>query len=166
MHEIDNLNCLLAELGMHYAIAGLRLDAAATVGLCLKDGTELDLEYDAGRGRLHAYTPVMPIPRNEAQRLALFEAMLDFNCLQRETGSATLAVHRQREMAICQIWLTAADLQLATLDHALNDLLACRENIARRLNQSVHAAKAPGIATVARGACAATLLAARSIKRM
>jgi hypothetical protein len=130
MHDLLTVNDVLSELGRRHSIANLRLGGEGTVGLCLKDGAEVDFEYDGRSNRLHLYTDVLPLPKEGRERLQLCEAMLELNCLEKGLSRGSLAIHRQRETVICQIGLPVTGLSCAILEDALGALLRCRRSLA------------------------------------
>jgi hypothetical protein len=129
MRDIQKLNRLLAELGTRYSIANLKLPSHGAVGLRLKDGSELYLEYEEEQGKLYAYASVIDVPKDDAGRLKLFAAMLDLNYLGAGLRCGTLSI--QNERAICHVSLVIADLQLDAFDRALQDLIAARSEMRR-----------------------------------
>lgn len=130
MRDFATINNVLSELGRRHSIAGLRLSAEATIGLCLKDGVEVDFEYDYRRHRLYIYTIALPLPKDNTARLKLCDAMLELNCLEKGLPCGSLSIHRQREAAICQLGLPVTGLTPAILENSLRELLLCRHDMA------------------------------------
>lgn len=155
MHEIRKLDALFAELEARYGIANLRLPPHGAVGLRLKDGSELCLEYEEARGTLYAYSSIMPLPVDDAARLKMFAAMLALNFLDAGLDNGALSVHN--DTAVCHVRLNVADLQFDEFDRALQALLACRADIAKQLEAGM-AIEAPKAIRAARST--STLLAA------
>ena len=135
MHDFTIVNNVLSELGRRNSIAGLRLSTASTIGLCLKDGVEVDFEYDSRRNRLYLYTTILPLPKDDMARLRLCEAMLELNCLEKGLPCGSLSIHRQHEAAMCQLSLTVEGLTVPMLEKALRELLLCRNNMATALGR-------------------------------
>lgn len=135
MHGFTTVNHVLSELGRRNSIAGLRLSAESTIGLCLKDGVEVDFEYDSQRNRLYLYTAILPLPKDTAARLKLCEAMLELNCLEKGIPCGSLSIHRQHEAAICQLSLAVDGLTAPPLEKALRELLLCRNSMATALGR-------------------------------
>ena len=133
MRDFTTVNNVLAELGRRNSITGLRLGTASTVGLCLKDGVEVDFEYDSQRNRLYLYTTILPLPKDDVARLRLCEAMLELNCLEQGFPCGALSIHRQHEAAICHLGLTVDGLTAPLLENALRELLLCRNSMATAL---------------------------------
>ncbi|RJF96846.1 hypothetical protein D3870_20910 [Noviherbaspirillum cavernae] len=131
MHDICKLDTLFAELGTRYGIANLRLPPHGAVGLRLKDGTELHLEYEKARGTLYAYCNVLPIPGDDASRLKLFAHMLELNFL--DSGIDNGALSMQKDMAVCHVRFRIADVPFDAFDRALQKLLTRRLDIAKQL---------------------------------
>lgn len=139
MRDFATVNNVLSELGRRNNIANLRLSAQATIGLCLKDGGEVDFEYDPSRNRLYIYTTVLSLPKDDAERLKLYEAMLELNCLDKGLPCGSLSIHRQREAAICQLGLPVAGLTSTMLENSLRELLLCRHSMATTLARMLSA---------------------------
>lgn len=134
MRDIQKLNLLLGELGSRYSISNLKLPAHGAVGLRLKDGSELYLEHAAEQGKLYAYTPLTPLtplPRDEASRLALFAAMLELNFLGCGVDHGVLSVHG--DSAVCHVAFIVAGLQFETFDRALQGLITARAGMGAKL---------------------------------
>lgn len=135
MRDFATVNNVLSELGRRHSIAGLRLSAESTIGLCLKDGVEVDFEYDSQRNRLYLHTIILPLPKDDMERWKLCEAMLELNCLEKGIPCGSLAIHRQREAAICQLSLAIDGLTASLLEKALRELLLCRNSMATALGR-------------------------------
>lgn len=133
MRDFATINNVLSELGRRNGIADLRLSAQATVGLCLKDGVEVDFEYDGRRDRLYIYTSILPLPKDDRARLKLCDAMLELNCLEKGLPCGSLSIHRQRDAAICQLGLPVTGLTSTMLENSVRELLLCRRSMATTL---------------------------------
>jgi len=127
MRDFTTVNNVLSELGRRHGIDGLRLSAESTVGLCLKDGIEVDFEYDDRRNRMYIYTTILALPKEDTERLKLFDAMLELNCLEKGLPCGSLSIHRQRDAAICQLGLPVTGLTSSMLENSLRELLTCRD---------------------------------------
>lgn len=155
MREIQKLSLLLDELGDRYGIANLKLPAHGAVGLRLKDGSELYLEHAAELGRLYAYMPLLPLPAQEPARMAMMSRMLEFNFLGVEDIDGALSINRS--MATVHISLSISTLQFDALDRALQQLIAVRASLVKKLKAEPTADTGPS--TKARHS-SSTLLAA------
>lgn len=135
MRDFTTVDNVLSELGRRNSIAGLRLGTASTIGLCLKDGVEVDFEYDSQRNRLYLYTTILPLPKDAMARLRLCEAMLELNCLEQGLPCGSLSIHQQHEAAICQLGLAVDGLTASLLENALRELLLCRNSMVTALGR-------------------------------
>lgn len=124
MHEIEQINKLLDEVGKRNAIE-LKLNHEGTGGLQLKSGVQLYFEYIKGKGRLYIYTPVMPVPPDEGRRLALYEAMLDCNFLNLGCETGGLAVFRHTGQAVYQTGLEVKSLNADRLHRRAVHFSSC-----------------------------------------
>lgn len=131
------LQKIFTELGQRHGIDGLTLGPQSTLGLRLKDGTEVGFEYDGRRSCLHIYSIVAPLPKDKAKRLMLLDTMLELNCLEQGVSCGSLAIHRQRDTAICQMKIPLEALTASALENMLHELLACRRECAAQFERTL-----------------------------
>lgn len=155
MRNIRKLDGLLKDLGTRYSIPNLRMPAHGALGLRLKDGIELYLEYEETEDTLYAYMHVMPLPKEDTLRLKLFTKMLKLNFL--DSGGESISLSIEEEIAICHTRFNVDELSFDILDRSLQKLVFWRADISNKL-------KAEGKADVIRPAkvshAATSLLAA------
>lgn len=118
-----------------HGISNLVLSEAGAAGLRLKEGVELYLEHVAANGKLFVYLIIDHLPSSPEERHAYVEHMLALNCLEQETLCGTLAIDDLTDAVLLQAGIAEADLSVARLEQAAQDLLLHRPRIANSLRQ-------------------------------
>ena len=118
-----------------HGIADLTLSEAGTAGLRLQDGVELYLERVADQGKLFLYTFVGTLPHEPEERLAYLEHLLHLHCLEQGTRCGTLAVDGLTDAVLLQTALAEAELSMARLEQAAQDLLLHRPRLIEELRR-------------------------------
>jgi len=131
MRNIRKLDSLLTDLGTRYSIANLRLPTHGAVGLKLKNGIELYLEYEETEDRLYAYMQVIPLPKEDALRLRLFTKMLELNFLDSAGESISLSI--DEDAAVCHTSFNVDKLSFDIFDRGLQKLVIRRTDIVNQL---------------------------------
>lgn len=136
IEQLEKIKKILSEVGSRDGINGLTLNAEGTGGLELTNRVKLFFEYFEESERLYLYTPLMDIPRDDARRLLLYEAMLSCNFLNLVCGRGALALFAPQEQAVYQIWLDVDRLDADLLDKEIDELLQFRERIIYQLDHA------------------------------
>jgi hypothetical protein len=135
--RLVHLNRLLDDVGRWDGIAGLRLAADGTGGLQLKNGLRVFFEYAEQSDCLCIYTPVLPIPAHESERMRLYDAILRRVFLHHAAGSVAVAAHL--EHVVFQVCLHAEDLDTLDaqrLDQAIDRVIERHAPLRRQLEQA------------------------------
>ncbi len=99
MADIDNVRTLLTEAATHEAqIASLLQVGDATFEIDTDSGVTITLDYDGGTGRLMLSADVGTPAANA--REVIYDAMLNYGMLWRETGNVRLAVAGKSGQAV------------------------------------------------------------------
>lgn len=136
IEQLEKTKKILNEVGKRDGIHGLTLNAEGTGGLELTNRVKLFFEYVEESERLYLYTPLMDIPRDDARRLLLYEAMLGCNFLNLVCSRGSLALFAPQEQAVYQIWLDVNRLDADLLDKEIDELLQFRERIIYQLDHA------------------------------
>ena len=138
-HEIVSINRILEEVRNRNGIDGLALNLDGVAGIQLKSGIKIFFEYREPVRKLHIHLLLMPLSKDQTQRLALQESMLTYNFIHLGRGPGMLAVCPAMEEAVCQIGLDIATLDADALDKALRGLIDQRDDVLHHLSNNMKA---------------------------
>lgn len=121
MMNIQGVNQILNAIGRRDGLNNLTLDEQGCAGLRLNDGVSLFFEWVETSQQLFIYTPLslpehLPLERACGQLLRL-------NCL---TDGPVVAMHPARDELLMQLAISADNLQVESVDRAINQLTASR----------------------------------------
>lgn len=125
----NKTNDIIRTFAHCHGIPHLALDTAGTAGVRLKDGRELYLECAAEQGKLFIYAILGNLPSAPEERMACMEHMLSLNCLEQGTLCGTLAVDGLTDTVLLQAAIAEADLSVARLEQAAQELLLRRPRL-------------------------------------
>lgn len=126
---------IVRAFAQRHGIPNLALSDAGAAGLRLKEGVDLHLEQVAENEKLFIYLIVGVLPPLPEERLAYMEHMLTLNCLEHGTLCGTLAIDGLTDAVLLQAGIAEADLSVARLERAAQELLLHRPRIADSLGQ-------------------------------
>ena len=135
MNTQNKSNDIVRAFAQCHGIPNLALSDAGTAGLRLQEGVELYLEHVAENGKLFAYVIVGHLPSPLEERQAYMERLLTLNCLEQGTLCGTLAIDGLTDAVLLQAGIAEADLSVARVEQAAQELLRHRPRIADSLGQ-------------------------------
>lgn len=135
MHTKNKSNDIVRAFAQAHDIPSLALSEAGTAGVRLKEGAELYLERATEQGQLFIYTILGTLPSQPEERLAYMEHMLSLNCLEQGTLCGTLAVDGLTDAVLLQAGIAEADLSVARLEQAAQELLLHRPRLMDNLRR-------------------------------
>jgi hypothetical protein len=138
MNTFESVNEVLIAVGLRDGIPNFRLNPERTAGLVLKDGTELYVEWDVSSASLFLYTALAEMPADDAQRLSMYQQLLEFNCL---SAGGVLSVHQARKKVFLHRTLSTHSLAVQALDQALDSLIAERHALFPLFNSEPSSSK-------------------------
>jgi hypothetical protein len=123
MADREQVQRLIEELGpASDAVVAIRQYGDTSWLVAFDEATEVELDYDAGRGMLALAIDLgMPAP---AARARICETLLTTNFLRQETGGLTMALEAPDGAAVQMLDLNAEGLDLATFAMVLDNFVA------------------------------------------
>jgi hypothetical protein len=137
----SNINELLAGLGQHLGMQGLRLDAAGCCQLVFDQRWLVTLMHQGAISRIALHCPVSSAQSAQGLGTAALLAMLQANFLGRGTGRCQLSICTEGRACLL-LELALAETDNSVLVHALEQLLNQAETWSQWLESGFNAAAA------------------------
>jgi len=132
--SLNAINRALYAVGRRDRIGQLGLDSNGCAGLILADGTSVHFEWSEPAHALHLYCPLTDQPSafELPAKLTLYRALLGMNCL---ANGPVISMHPEQERFYVQMRFVAGELDVQTLDQAIDRLTSRCHSVREQLSR-------------------------------